>query len=135
MPSSAARSVSTRPSRFSPAERVGKEKVYSINQTEEDEDEVEEGVSTTAITDDEGVPLTKSGFPDRRFKGYRDAPPPDVANPEYRRARVGGVMGDTHVTIDGKPDRRFKENRSLSEEEAMRRFAKNLATEYGLIKH
>lgn len=115
--------------RFIPAARVG-ERIYSRAKEEDeemDEEEVQAGSSE--------APLTKSGFPDRRYKGFRDAPLPEHANPEYRRARTGGTVGDTHVTIDGRPDRRFKENRSLSDDEVMKQFAEKLALEYGIIKH
>ena len=91
----------SRSSRFTPAERVGNEKVYSINQ--EDEEEMEEqggGTRSTPVSAQGDAPITKSGFPDRRFKGHRDDPPPDVANPEYRRARTGGEdESGTHVTL------------------------------------
>ena len=75
-------------------------------------------------------PTTKSGFPDRRFKGQRDLPPP---TPEevVGRARTGGTIGDVHVTIDGKPDRRFKENRSLSDEEVMAQWADAVQEKFG----
>ena len=67
----------------------------------------------------EEKPVTKNGFPDRRFKGQRDLPSPEVVNPDYRRARTGGVVDDVHVTIDGRPDRRFKENRAMSDDEIL----------------
>lgn len=75
-------------------------------------------------------PTTKTGYPDRRFKGQRDLPPPqeEATTP---RARTGGVLGNQHVTIDGKPDRRFKENRALSEEEAHRQWVENLQSQLG----
>ena len=76
-------------------------------------------------------PMTKSGYPDRRYKGQRDLPPPEDANPNYQRARSGGVVGDIHVTIDGKPDRRFKENRALSEDEANQLWLDQLNKKYG----
>lgn len=76
------------------------------------------------------VPLTKTGVPDRRFLGARHLPPPEVANPEFRRVRTGGEMDGVHVTIDGKPDRRFKENRAMDDDEAMRQWAHVLSNRY-----
>lgn len=75
-------------------------------------------------------PITKSGYPDRRFKGQRDLPPPalEIIEP---RARTGGTIGDVHITIDGKPDRRFKENRGLSDEEVMAQWADAIQDKYG----
>lgn len=136
MPGRATASQSSNQSRFTPAQRVGiarDERIYSIRG--EDEDEAPESGGQALTSHDEAEPLTKSGYPDRRFKGHREDPTPDVANPEYRRARVGGVVGDMHVTVDGtKPDRRFKENRGLSEEDAMKTYAERLAEEFGIIK-
>ena len=61
---------------------------------------------------------TRLGHPDRRIKGQRDLPGP-ILNSNYTPARTGGVIDDIHVTLDGKPDRRFKENRGISEEEEL----------------
>jgi hypothetical protein len=74
------------------------------------------------------VPLTKSGYPDRRFLGARHLPPPQEQ--EIRRARTGGEIDGMHITVTGKPDRRFKENRSLSEEEANQQWAQVLNRRY-----
>ncbi len=76
-------------------------------------------------------PLTKSGYPDRRFRGQRDLPPPEPEQQQMQRARTGGVIGDMHVTIEGKPDRRFKENRGLSDEEVMARWAEEVQARFG----
>ncbi len=62
--------------------------------------------------------FTKTGKPDRRFKGQRDLPDEEVINPGYRRANVGQVIDDVHLTMDGTPDRRFKENRNISDQDA-----------------
>ncbi len=111
---------------FQPAQRIttpprGREEV----EVEEEEDQGN-GRSVS-----QEAPLTKSGYPDRRFKGQRDLPPPEEENPDFRRARTGGTIGDMHVTIEGKPDRRFKENRSLSDEEVIRRWLDNLNEQFG----
>lgn len=76
-------------------------------------------------------PTTRSGYPDRRFKGQRDLPPPQEAEQRDQRARTGGTVGDVHVTINGKPDKRFKENRGLSEEEVMAQWVDALAEKFG----
>lgn len=76
------------------------------------------------------VPLTKTGYPDRRFLGARHLPAPEEQNPEYRRARTGGEVDGVHITMTGKPDRRFKENRALSEEEANQQWAQVLNRRY-----
>ncbi len=62
--------------------------------------------------------LTKSGKPDRRFKGQRELPEEEVVNPHYRRANIGTVIDGVHLTTQGAPDRRFKENRNISDEDA-----------------
>lgn len=99
----------------------------SQEEREEEENDIREPRPHGEVID---VPLTKTGTPDRRFLGARHLPPPDIANPEFRRARVGGVIDDTHVTLDGKPDRRFKENRGLDDEETMRQWAQVLSSRY-----
>ena len=76
-------------------------------------------------------PLTKSGYPDRRYKGQRDLPPPEMEEDRLQRARTGGMIGDIPVTIEGKPDRRFKENRGLSEEELMAKWAEQVQARFG----
>jgi hypothetical protein len=76
-------------------------------------------------------PLTKSGYPDRRYKGQRDLPPQEETT-QFTRARQGGMQGNIHVTMDGKPDRRFKENRNLSEEEATRAWLEQMNEKYGI---
>ncbi len=76
-------------------------------------------------------PVTKSGYPDRRYKGQRDLPPPEEQSSDFQRARTGGVIGNMHVTIEGKPDRRFKENRGLSDEEVMARWAEQVQERFG----
>jgi hypothetical protein len=106
---------------FQPAQRV----------TPIREREQEEEVGRGMPANQGQGPLTKSGYPDRRFKGQRDLPPPEEENPEFRRARTGGTIGDVHVTIDGKPDRRFKENRGLSDEEVMSQWLEQLNERYG----
>ncbi len=116
---------------FQPAARVGRpERIVSLKREEDEEttveDEMEESVEE---------PLTRLGVPDRRFKGHREDPPPTFANPEYRRASSGGVVGNVHVTMDGKPDRRFKENRALSDDEIMKQYAVIMAREHGIISH
>jgi len=59
--------------------------------------------------------LTRMGHLDRRFKGQRDLPEPPEH--DYKPARTGGVIDEIHVTLSGKPDRRFKENRALNNDE------------------
>jgi len=76
-------------------------------------------------------PLTKSGYPDRRYRGQRDLPPPEMEEERVQRARTGGKIGDVPVTIEGKPDRRFKENRALSEEELMAKWAEQVQERFG----
>lgn len=109
-----------RRSGFQPAARI----VPPREREQEEEDEVQPRGNGQG-------PLTKSGYPDRRFKGQRDLPPPVEENPDFRRARSGGVIGDMHVTIDGKPDRRFKENRGLSDEEVMSQWLEQLNEKFG----
>lgn len=80
--------------------------------------------------------LTKTGKPDRRFKGQRDLPDEEVINPDYRRASVGGTDEQgNHLTIDGKPDRRFIENRTISDEEAEIRMAEHILAKHRNRKH
>lgn len=114
-----------RTSGFIPAQRVGQPTSRETEEEEQD-DEVGRGRMTSS-----NQPLTKGGFPDRRYKGQRDLPPPEDPNPNFQRARTGGVVDDMHVTIDGKPDRRFKENRGLSEEEANQLWLDQLNKRYG----
>jgi len=74
-------------------------------------------------------PTTKNGYPDRRFKGQRDLPaPPEQDIP---KTRTGGTVGDIHITINKKPDRRYKENRSMSDEEVNRKWLEAMNKEYG----
>lgn len=90
--------------------------------SEADDDElvsfVGEGGQPTRSGVEESNRLTKSGKPDRRFKGQRELPEEEVANPYYRRANIGTVVDGVHLTTQGAPDRRFKENRNISDEEA-----------------
>jgi len=64
-------------------------------------------------------PLTKSGYPDRRFKGQRDLPPQEEGIP-YRPASKGEVINGIHYDMNGRPDLRYKENRGLTEEDIAR---------------
>lgn len=112
-----------RPSGFQPALRTMPPQ-RGIREEEEDENREEE------VDDRKGQqPTTKSGYPDRRFKGQRDLPPPPTV--DVQRARTGGTVGDVHVTIDGKPDRRFKENRGLSDEEITRQWLDHMNQKFG----
>lgn len=113
-----------RRSGFQPAARVVPARE---REQEGEEDRPRRGMAPTQ----EQGPLTKGGYPDRRFKGQRDLPPPEEENPEFRRARTGGTIGDVHVTIDGKPDRRFKENRGLSDEEVNAQWLDALNERFG----
>lgn len=82
------------------------------------------------------VPRTKSGAPDRRYKGQRDLPDQEVQNPGYTKARVGGQAEDgVHLTVSGKPDRRFKENRSMSDTEAELRMAEQIIAKHQSSRH
>lgn len=82
------------------------------------------------------VPRTKTGAPDRRYKGQRDLPDMEVQNPGYTRAQVGGVTDDgMHLTLSGKPDRRFKENRSISDDEAELRMAEQILAKHKASHH
>jgi hypothetical protein len=76
------------------------------------------------------VPITRNGFPDRRFLGARHLPPPEVQDQENRRARVGGEIDGVHITLTGKPDRRFKENRALSDDEVNQQWVQMLNRRY-----
>lgn len=129
---------------FTPAQRVGGQTSVppprgstfappSGEGDEEAEIELVEGRQSQAPQggDWRTQPLTKSGHPDRRYRGQRDLPPPE-ANQGFTRARQGGMAGDIHVTIDGKPDRRFKENRNMSEEEATRVWLQQMNERYGI---
>ena len=118
-----------RVSGFQPAQRTmpPQRQVFRDERREEEDDQEAEIIDRTQ------GPITKSGYPDRRFKGQRDLPPP----PEEERgvrARTGGVLGDMPVTIDGKPDRRFKANRALSEEELNARWLEEMNARYGSRK-
>lgn len=77
--------------------------------------------------------LTRFGTPDRRFKGQRDLPPPNlINNPNYRRARRGGALADgTPITLSGAPDRRFKENRGKSDEQIRAEWADQVYATWG----
>lgn len=108
---------------FQPAARV-----IPTRDRDEEEEQPRRGMPSNQ---NQEVPLTKSGYPDRRFKGQRDLPPQQDENPDFRRARTGGTIGDVHVTIDGKPDRRFKENRGLSDEEVMSQWLDQLNEKFG----
>jgi len=107
-----------------------------IGQGEEEEDEgltmegEEETVDGGEVVSG-GEHVTRTGAPDRRFKGQRDLPPVQKQY-NYRQPRQGGVHGGVHVTVEGKPDRRFRENRNLDEEEVMRKYAENLAEQFGI---
>lgn len=133
------RTVPFRQRGFTPAQRAGENAPREVFQDhgggdEEERVEVEIGPGRRPMSEipPRGMvqPVTKNGYPDRRFKGQRDLPPPEDRQ-DFTRARQGGVIGDTHVTIDGKPDRRFKENRSLSEDEAHRQWVQNLQQQLG----
>lgn len=132
----------TTSSSFTPAQRVSSvpprrsvftERIESENRGEEEE--MVEIINQpppprfSQVPEAEGGPLTKTGYPDRRFKGQRDLPPPD--SERKQRARTGGTIGDIPVTIEGKPDRRFKENRGLSEEELMAKWAEQVQQRFG----
>lgn len=97
---------------------------------EEAEIELVEGNRSQAPSSGETQPLTKSGYPDRRYKGQRDLPAFEETI-QYTKPRQGGVAGNVHVTVDGKPDRRFKENRALSEEDATRIWLDQLNEKHG----
>lgn len=134
--------LAPRSSQFYPAARVEAKpssKVRAEPREEEIEEEVEEEAPRYEARIKSGIAprgeqqaerLTKAGYPDRRFKGQRDLPPPEEINPEFRRARVGGTVGNIHVTMTGKPDLRFKENRSVSPEEAEIRMARAILEKY-----
>jgi len=129
--SSAGRFVPMRRTRENLAEEIDKsvpeeEEVARLLGDEEEPEEVED-------EEENGAHVTKSGVPDRRFKGQRDLPPAQFQH-TYRQPQQGGVQGGIHVTLEGKPDRRFKENRNLDEEEVMRKYAENLADQFG-IRH
>lgn len=111
-----------KPSGFQPAQRV-------TAPPPREEEEEEERPRTSSLYPG-GGPTTKSGYPDRRYRGQRDLPPPPQEE-GGTKARTGGVVGDIHVTIDGKPDRRFKENRHLSEEEVMSQWLETMNERYG----
>jgi hypothetical protein len=121
---------------FTPAQRVSSQPPRGrvFDERSQDEQEVEiinqPPPRFSNMPQGEG-PLTKSGYPDRRFKGQRDLPPPEESNADFQRARTGGMIGQMHVTIEGKPDRRFKENRGLSDEEVMARWADEVQARFG----
>jgi hypothetical protein len=127
---------------FTPAQRVSSQPPRRVFQEEpEDEQEVEiinapqqsrvPSFRPSQMPQGGNGPLTKSGYPDRRFRGQRDLPPPEPEQDQMQRARTGGVIGNMHVTIEGKPDRRFKENRGLSDEEVMARWAEEVQQRFG----
>lgn len=134
-----------RPSGFTPAVRVGpgpsqppapgsRRGVFDQQQPQEEQQvEIINQPPPRFSQMPEGAagPLTKSGYPDRRFRGQRDLPPQEEQNPDFHRARTGGMIGEMHVTVDGKPDRRFKENRGLSDEEVMARWADEVQARFG----
>lgn len=103
---------------------------HNVGAQEMEEEEVE-------FNDQFGdVPRTKSGSPDRRYKGQRDLPDQEVQNLGYTRANVGEVTDEgIHLTLDGKPDRRFKENRAMSEEEAKIRMAEQILAKRHASRH
>lgn len=78
-------------------------------------------------------PLKKDGTPDHRYKGQREgADEEQIANPDYTKAETGGTdENGRHVTQDGKPDRRFIENRTMTEEEAKVEQAQNFIAQNG----
>lgn len=77
--------------------------------------------------------MTKTGKPDRRFKGQRDLPDEEVINPDYRRASVGETDDQgNHFTMDGKPDRRFIENRTISDDDAEIMMAEHILARRGI---
>lgn len=130
---------------FMPAQRVGqtipppgifvhgREEEEEVEETEEEEEVKEPRAKRRTQPEPQPQPqqpLTKAGYPDRRFRGQRDLPPPEETRPEFRRARTGPIVGDTHLTIDGKPDRRFKENRNMTDEEVMRHWVHTLSEQY-----
>lgn len=76
---------------------------------------------------------TKLGTLDRRFKGQRDLPPEEVnINPNYVHPTSAETLPDgTHITRFGKPDLRFKENRSKDEETVLAEWAEKVYETYG----
>ena len=73
--------------------------------------------------------LTKTGAIDRRYTGFRDAPPEEVVNPNYTQPSRGEVDEQgRHWNLDNSPDRRWKEWRGISEEEAQQLMAERILT-------
>lgn len=75
--------------------------------------------------------LTKDGKIDRRYIGFRDAPPSQVINPEYTKPQSGPTINGIHFTLDGKVDRRFVSNRDVSDVDALAIWSEHLYKTYG----
>jgi hypothetical protein len=136
--SSSHRTPRRRSSGFNPAAKVGQNEVgerqYSLASNERDE--YDRDRETLRPDDAEVAHLTKTGKPDRRFKGQREIPDEEIIdNPNYVQPTTAIVDEEgIHVSPKtGKPDLRFKENRGLTEEEVNRKWAEKLAKEYGII--
>jgi len=112
------------PSKYKSSEEIDEDVIKALQDSDEESPSAQE------------APLTKTGRPDRRFKGQRDAPLNEIINPRYIKPKTGGLLKDgTHITLGGRPDRRFKENRGKSEEQIMSEWAEQMYKRYGRIMH
>jgi hypothetical protein len=110
--------------KYKPSEEIDEDVLKALEDSDEEQQSAQE------------TPLTKTGRPDRRFRGQRDVPLEEVINPHYIRPKTGGTLKDgTHITMSGKPDRRFKENRSKPEEQVMSEWAEQMYKQYGKPTH